>query len=127
MKCEVAVTGVPAPAPGVDRQPQSTSDAPRQVLSSWAPLLFPAYQLSSDCQFFAKGVFALACNVEILQPQVQRIHVEPGSEVVERAHRNNGGLRMAGRAPGASWAGVGSDGDVFCALVRNVENVRDGR
>ena len=66
-------------------------------------------------------------DLQVLEPQLKRIHVELGGKIIQRAHGDDGRLRMVGSAPGPRRADVVADGGVLFALIGNVEDVRNRR
>src|SRR5208337_709861 len=129
MDGEIAVAGMAASSPGMERQSDAAyyARAPRRDLPPRMPFLFPLHQLGGDGKLFAVSILALLGQVKVLAEEFHRIHVQLGRQVVQSAHRKDGGLRMVGCTPGARRAYVVADRDVFLPLVRNTEDVRNGR
>src|ERR1700730_4304138 len=126
MDGEIAVAGVPTPAPGVERDSDAANQT-RLVLPAGMPLLIPVHQLRGDGKLFAINVLPRLGKVEILAEEFDRVHVQLGGEIVQRADGKKRSLRMVGCAPGACGSDIVADGSVFLSLVRNDEDVRNGR
>src|SRR5207247_6054999 len=99
----------------------------RVVLAARMPLLFPAHQVGSNRQFFAINILARLGDVEILAEELDRVHVQLGGEIVQRTHGKNGSLRMVGSAPSTRRADIVADGRVLLTLIRDCEDVGNGR
>ena len=100
----------------------------RDVLAARMPLLLPAHQLGGDRQLLAIDVLreAWRCSM-FLSKKLERIHVELGGQIVQRAHGEHGSLRMVRRAPCARRTDVVANRRVLFALVGNLEDVRHRR
>src|SRR5207248_8360587 len=87
------------------------------------PAVIPSHELVGDLKFFGVDARAWLGESDVLQHEVQRIYVELGSHVVERAHGDHASLRMIGRAPCSLRADVVNDADVLLFLVGNLDDV----
>src|SRR4051794_2900827 len=127
MNTQVAVTLVATPAPGVKRQAESASDVAGNILSARAPLVFPSHQFGRNTKLLTIDILSRLSQLDVLQKEIQGIHVQLGRRVFQCGHRNQRGLRMIRSAPCSRRAHVGSDGSVFFALIWNVKDIWDGR
>src|SRR5207247_6968623 len=100
MNCEIAVAAVAASTPRVKGNTYAAHHTARFVLAARMPLLFPAHQVGSNGQFFPINILARLGDVEILDEEIDRVHVQFGGEFVKRTHGKNRSLRMVGSAPG---------------------------
>src|SRR5574338_640850 len=91
------------------------------------PLFLPLHELSGLLQLSAIEVCTLTSQAEVLEVEVERIHVQLGSHVIQSSEGQPASLRMIGGAPGSLWTRVGCDGRMFLANVWNVKNVRNRR
>ena len=91
------------------------------------PFLLPVHQVSSDGKFLAIDLLARFGNIEILAKELHRIHVQLGSEVIQRTHGKDRSLRMIRRTPRSPRSDVVANGGVLLALVGNGKDVRNGR
>src|SRR5438093_3032570 len=91
------------------------------------PFLLPVHQVSSDGKFLAIDLLARFGNIEILAKELHRVHVQLGSEVIQRTHGKDRSLRMVRRTPRSSWSDVVANGGVLLALVGNGKHIRNGR
>src|SRR6266566_548678 len=127
MDREIAVAAVAASAPRVKGNTYAAHHTARFVLPARMPLLFPVHQVGRNGQFIAINILARLSDIEILAEEFDGVHVQLGGEIVQRTHSKNGSLRMVRSAPGTRWANVVTDGCVLLALVRNCEDIWNGR
>src|SRR4029077_1247999 len=85
MNAEIAIARMSASTPGVNRKAYPARNTVRNVLPARMPFLFPAHQLRGDRKFVAIGL-CLFREIDVLQEELVRIHVELGGEILKRAH-----------------------------------------
>src|SRR5580692_5931060 len=83
MDGQIAIADMAASTPSVNREPEPASHASRNILAARTPLLFPPHQVRSDCQFVAIDIATRSGNFKVLQPEIKRIHVELGCEIIQ--------------------------------------------
>ena len=127
MNSQIAVAGVAASAPRMQRKTDAAREVAGFVLTTWMPLLLPTHQVRSDTQFFGVDGLPRLAQLDVLQKEVEGIHVELGREIIEGAHRDHGCLRVIGCPPGSSRTDVVANGRVFLALVGNTEDIGNRR
>src|SRR5882762_4827525 len=127
MDGQVAVTGVAASTPGVKGQANAARHSVRNSVATGMPFLLPAHQFRRDLELFAVCILSLLREVEVLAEKFDRVHVELSREVIQSAHRKDRSLWMVRRTPGSAGTDVVANGCVFLALIRNAEDVRNGR
>src|ERR1700693_3095455 len=128
MKGEIAIAGMTASAPCMDGKSEAAGNVPGNILAAWLPFIFPTHQVGSNGKLFAVDTLAvLSRQLDVLKKEVDGIHAEFGSSVLKSSHRDHGGLRMVGSAPGPRGADIVVDRRVLFALIGNVEDVGNRR
>src|SRR5664279_1109667 len=127
MDGEVAIAVVAATSPGVHGETETALDWAWSFVAALMPVLLPSHEVVGDCELFAVGLGARACNVEISADELQWVEVHLGGQVFDCTHGDDRRLRMIGRTPGAGTSLIGGDGRVLLALVGNFEDVWQGR
>src|SRR5579871_249578 len=110
MNGAIAVAGMAASAPSMDGKPDAACHVAGDVLAASAPFFFPAHKIGGNGKFFAVSGLAGAGELEVPEPELERIHVELGGEIVEGTHGDDRCLRMVGGAPGARRTNVVANG-----------------
>ena len=108
-----------APAPRVEREAETALDRARTRVAALVPLAFPVDHLRALVELVAVD-FRPGGQVGVLLEELDRVHVQLGSQIFHRAHRQNRGLRMVRRAPRAGRSDVGRDAEVACLLGKPI-------
>src|SRR5271157_403871 len=127
MNGEIAITVVTAAAPGVQGEAQPTLQRARRLVAPRMPVSLPLHQLSRDRELVAVSISALARELQIAGDEVVRIHLHLRGEIFDRAHGDDGRLRMIWGAPCASASLVSGDGDALFTLIWDLEDIRQRR
>src|SRR5262249_25566236 len=98
---EIAVARVSAATPGMEREAESALYRASSLVAPRVPTIVPSHQLVGDLKFFGVDACPRLGECDVLEHEVQWIHVELGGHVVERAHGDDACLGMVGRAPRA--------------------------
>src|SRR4030095_2539657 len=124
MYCQVAVARMTCTAPGMYREAESPSDHPG-TLTARMPVLLPVDQLRSLHELVAVDVGSSPGKLDVLEREIERIHLEGRCKILQSSHRNQAGLRMVGRAPCPSVACVGRNTVVFDGAVGDRPDIRE--
>src|SRR5262245_4025279 len=111
--------------PSVKSQSNSPLQRSRCAISSGMPLLLPFYQFSSFSKLRSIEARSHACQGDVLNEEIQRIHVELGGHVVEGRKGEPTGLRMVRCPPSSLCSYVRHHCCVNFSLVRNIKHVRN--
>ena len=120
-----AGAGVARAAPGVDAESQAALDGTAARIAAQMPVLLPLDQLGAFLEltlvdFGARGV------VDVLQEELERIHLQLRGHIFQRRASDKADLRMVGSAPGARAAGIDRNRGVIDRAVGDVaEHIRE--
>ena len=85
---------VAAAAPGVHADAHAALDVALGVLSPRGASAFSNQPVRRPPKFFPVNFSAAGREIGVLGKELDRIHVEFGSQIIQRAHGERGGLRM---------------------------------
>src|SRR5947207_15910640 len=121
MDGESTIAVVSAPGPGVDRNAEAALHRPGAILSARAPVLLPLHQLGGNLQFFTVNIGARSGQLNVLEQQLHRIHLQLGCQVFKSAHCHETALRMIWSPPGPRRTSVGADVDILLAIAWDID------
>src|SRR5207249_7258249 len=82
MNSQIAVAGGATSAPRMQRKTDAAHEVVAGfVLTTWMPLLLPTPQVRSDTQFFGVDGLPRLAQLDVLQKEVEGLHVELGREI----------------------------------------------
>src|SRR5262249_3331662 len=91
------------------------------------PSLLPINKLSGLVQFLGVNRSQSAGHLDVLEKEIQRIHVKGRREIVQRCHGYCGRLRVVWSTPRPLRSDVVLDRRVLLSEVWDLENVRQRR
>src|SRR6185437_1955534 len=127
MDREIGVAVMSASAPGVQGEAEPLLHRPGGLVSAGMPARLPAHQLVRNIELFRVNLRSRIEQIDVLLHEVEGIHVQLRSKVVERAHGEHARLGMVRRTPRARWSNIVDDVYVLLLLIRNLPDVWNRR
>src|SRR5690242_1874031 len=99
MDGQIAVARMSRSSPGMDCQAQSLLDWAPTPVPARMPALLPSHQPVGHVEFFGIDFGARFEQLDVLLNQIERVHIELGSQIIKRPQGDEAGLRMIRSTP----------------------------